>query len=400
MNHRCSDFRERLGPYLDGELEESSAREFERHLEDCPSCRSALEEMRTADRLLREGLAADEIDYERSEYTLNETLDRIRREPSPAWEPERPKRRRSRTFGWNWRLRWLAGIAAATAAVFLALRLGPEPMAPEKPRSIPHRPQPVEMTNGVETTSKPALPTKVAAPEPDDVIDKTAVPKPSSPAEPRGKGAGYTDSEEKPYGTLEEPIAEVSGAPLKPEGTQGVVLMEAEETEPRIRAGRSESPQTDAPREIATVDMEEKKSHLQESATQRVLAADRWGDDAMTAGAIAPDASKGEVSESDTLGSPNGLPERLEVETRNLLRTSETERNRGERARRWRTIGDLWEWIGRQEDSPTAFAKAIAAYRMAAEIDPQAAGLDSTRVQRARDRSAEEIEGNIVPAHR
>jgi hypothetical protein len=122
--------------------------------------------------------------------------------------------------------------------------------------------------------------------------------------------------------------------------------------------------------------------------------------DAALAGATPPDASGWEVEESDTLGSTTGWPERLEAEMRYLLHTPETEQNRIDHARRWRSIGDLWEWIGRQESSPDAFAKALVAYQMAASIDPRTADLDSTRVRRARLRSAGEIEGNIQPAHR
>ena len=77
MNHRCSDFRDRLGPYLDGELNDASAREIEQHLEGCPDCRSTLEELRLTDRLLREGLAGEEIDREQSESSLSETLKRL-----------------------------------------------------------------------------------------------------------------------------------------------------------------------------------------------------------------------------------------------------------------------------------------------------------------------------------
>ena len=54
-----------------------------------------------------------------------------------------------------------------------------------------------------------------------------------------------------------------------------------------------------------------------------------------------------------------------------------------ERARRYRTIGDLWESLGRHEAIP-CLEHALAAYRLAVESDPAAAALDSTRVRRAR----------------
>ncbi len=55
-----------------------------------------------------------------------------------------------------------------------------------------------------------------------------------------------------------------------------------------------------------------------------------------------------------------------------------------ERARRYRAIGDLWEWFGRRNVDPFASMHAIKCYSLAVKNDPEAAALDSTRVQRAR----------------
>lgn len=43
----CIDFESVIPEYLDGELEASLCREFEAHIEECPSCKKALEEMRS-----------------------------------------------------------------------------------------------------------------------------------------------------------------------------------------------------------------------------------------------------------------------------------------------------------------------------------------------------------------
>jgi anti-sigma-K factor RskA len=42
-----------LGPFVLGELTDDEARELERHLEECPACQNDLEELRSADGMLR-----------------------------------------------------------------------------------------------------------------------------------------------------------------------------------------------------------------------------------------------------------------------------------------------------------------------------------------------------------
>lgn len=42
----CIEYQSLIPEYLDGELESSLCREFEVHIEECPSCKNALEEMR------------------------------------------------------------------------------------------------------------------------------------------------------------------------------------------------------------------------------------------------------------------------------------------------------------------------------------------------------------------
>jgi len=50
----CSKLLERMSKYLDGELKGDCCGELERHLEECPECRSTLDGMRSLARLCRE----------------------------------------------------------------------------------------------------------------------------------------------------------------------------------------------------------------------------------------------------------------------------------------------------------------------------------------------------------
>ena len=61
----CNEQRERLQAYLDGELDAMAAAEFERHLQSCSGCATAL----TADRALRDALAKAQL-YERTPASL------------------------------------------------------------------------------------------------------------------------------------------------------------------------------------------------------------------------------------------------------------------------------------------------------------------------------------------
>ncbi len=43
---KCKHIKDKLGAYLDGELNEGSAKSIERHLHSCPDCRKELQELR------------------------------------------------------------------------------------------------------------------------------------------------------------------------------------------------------------------------------------------------------------------------------------------------------------------------------------------------------------------
>ncbi len=70
-----------LSSYLDGEVSEAEARDLERHLETCASCRSELEGLRATVGLLRQ---LPQLAVPRS-FRLRETPDSTRAGPSWAW---------------------------------------------------------------------------------------------------------------------------------------------------------------------------------------------------------------------------------------------------------------------------------------------------------------------------
>ncbi len=59
MTDRCESFLERLGAYLDGELDAKAAGEMADHLQSCPDCRRARERILAADRLVRESVTVE-----------------------------------------------------------------------------------------------------------------------------------------------------------------------------------------------------------------------------------------------------------------------------------------------------------------------------------------------------
>ena len=89
-------FETLLGPYVLGELTEEEARELERHLEGCRTCQSDLDELRSADGLLRAASAG----------------------PPPElkdWVLARARNERRRATGSRWRV-WVP-VAAALLVV-------------------------------------------------------------------------------------------------------------------------------------------------------------------------------------------------------------------------------------------------------------------------------------------
>ena len=101
-------FEHLLGPYVLGELTDAEQRELERHLEECPSCRDDLDDVRRAHAVLR--AEADGPPPELKEWVLA----RARNEP-------RQRATGGRTAGG--RRLWLPAVAAALVIAVLGLGL-------------------------------------------------------------------------------------------------------------------------------------------------------------------------------------------------------------------------------------------------------------------------------------
>ena len=89
-----------LGPFVLGELTDDEARELDRHLEECPSCRNDLDELRSADDMLRSAVPG----------------------PPPElkdWVLARVGSERRRASGSRWRI-WLPVAAALLVIAFLS----------------------------------------------------------------------------------------------------------------------------------------------------------------------------------------------------------------------------------------------------------------------------------------
>jgi hypothetical protein len=101
-------------------------------------------------------------------------------------------------------------------------------------------------------------------------------------------------------------------------------------------------------------------------------------------GGPADSAAQGIFAGGDTLDDAADLPIRLEIGERALAAMGDSGAGAAEVAGRWRRIGDLWEWLGRRDESPAFFARALMAYENGIRIDPSAGTPDSSRIARAR----------------
>jgi hypothetical protein len=90
------------------------------------------------------------------------------------------------------------------------------------------------------------------------------------------------------------------------------------------------------------------------------------------------------IAETDTIVADLAWKSRLEDAEIALASRAGAVLLADERARRYRAIGDLWEWFGRRNVDPFASMHAMKCYSLAVMNDPEAAALDSIRVQRAR----------------
>lgn len=387
MGNRCNEIRERLEAYLDSELEERFASEIAQHLETCAECRAILEGIRTTDRLVREGVDADKRDDRQEKLSLSRVIDAIREEPPQSWESQSVERQRGRRFRRKLNIRWAAGLAAATAAVLLALHVGTTPMAPEREKSIPiQASEKGEMKKGEDELALPVVPEeepkragkeKVGLGDQNPFASGEVTEEPEPPAEmEEASDVGEITADQGEPDTDEAWIADVAEDAVflvEPEGAQ----------ETQVRGGRAEPPSVDLPvddEELQRAAPEAFGNVAPESAERSYFTLDK-----SRAGRSRDLAAwSWEITTTDTLGPTTGWAEKLESAAEQMREIYDRRLDRAERARRWRLIGDMWEWIGRRENSTDAFDKALDAYLTAASIDPEAADIDSARVRRAR----------------
>jgi anti-sigma factor RsiW len=417
MVDRCESFLERLGAYVDGEVDAAAAQEVEEHLRSCPRCRRAHEELLAADRILRDGIQETEVDPSREEQAAERLLARLRAEPEPAWAGGRERQgaggddrsalpRWIRSLVRGSTIRWAGGLAVATAAVLLAIRLGMpsrpvvsrlaskadveqtatdqavEPSAADKmtarqaPEARPAEP-PVLMGKVQETTKGQAAP-----PPPAQVT--TAQPE-GNEATPPSEGAETQSAASAETG---EPTGETQASPPSPSEKKAEDREELEVSPPAAVEVRS-TPLPPGPTAGAVRDDRTRSVRGGRAAETTFKVKDLWQAQEQDTGkeeaeAPASDEAVGLFAAEDTLAPATNLATRLDQGSQALSAMAESEIDAAERARRWRTIGDLWEWLARRDGSSLFYARALEAYGEAAAADPEAGLPDPARLARAR----------------
>ena len=105
----CSDTRELIHAYLDGELDLARSLEIEQHLEACPACAKAYSEQKS----LHLAIARSSLYYE----APNELRRNVRKALGRADGSESPRRNR-----WGWQTLWAPlGVMALALVIVLAI---------------------------------------------------------------------------------------------------------------------------------------------------------------------------------------------------------------------------------------------------------------------------------------
>ncbi len=409
MSESCSEIRRQFDLYLDGECDPAVMQTIEEHLASCPGCKAAYLEHARIDAALREGLQEETSDPNDEQRALDRVLSAIDREPPPAWERSVRVEPPKRSFRWNWSLRWAAGVAVAAAAVLLALRLGPVPMEPLKPKEGLHKlDQPVAMGKPAGTLMEKARDRGAVGSEEETGRDLT---KEQTPA--------LGQIVDKETGTQESVVAPIEeDAPQDLRASDEVAAsIESEEgsflEDLEIRASNEppeEQPVAAAePIRRSPVSPTPERSELKakgESTAKKAIG-DRL--DALTyqdsdvhfrGGTGTEDLAMilpQQLAADDTLGEPSGLRVRLASAEQRLRGPENVAIELPEQARQWRQIGDFWEWIGRREQDQRAFQQAFIAYQNALQIDSVAAEVDTVRLQRAWLNQGVVLRGNTRP---
>lgn len=435
MKDACERYLELLSRSLDGEISVEEQDELRSHLAGCADCSRLLEEFRRDEEALRATQTRGDIESEWERAALGRTLQAIRDEPDPAWAAT-PRQKR-----WSWRptLRWSAGLAAAAAAVLLAIRFGPSPTEPIRTRSIPtvrEAPAPAveqqarpEAQAGTElqartepgATSAPqatAAPQARTEPEPSSAPEATTAPQAATATQQNAKSGAVMERPAAPAPAVETDAAKMRATDA--EESQGVASS---------NLSQDESPPSESKDELGTRDLRAMRSSP--ARPERFVAREAApAPGARSAGGAASPPSSMKVRSVKSGGAGTESAEVLAVDRLNpsipwymrvppedttsadrawaaRLSAAETEIAASgdtlasdERARRYRALGDLWEWLGRSAQDPSACVHAVACYRNAVASDPRAAALDSMRVQRARAAITSAGIQRIQPAYR
>ncbi len=116
MTERCDDVLWQLSPYIDGALSPDEMQGITRHVATCTSCARALEELKSADRLVVDEYGRA-VAGEREQANRARTLQALHAAGAPAWA----KPRRARAPLW----RWAGVLVPVAAAVVIVLRVQP-----------------------------------------------------------------------------------------------------------------------------------------------------------------------------------------------------------------------------------------------------------------------------------
>lgn len=191
----CDEMRDRLSPYLEGELGESERKALEAHLGECADCAALLAVLRESVASLRTAPEA-------------EPPPRLARKIQQAVTEKAAERSRPRT-AWGWT--WMPAFAAAASFLVMIGLIAYLDRSTETPVMIAAkveqdapRPAPVppsaERMRAVETEKAPALAKEGGSPAPEMKALKESPPKPPLPtsrAEEVGKAAEISLADKK-----------------------------------------------------------------------------------------------------------------------------------------------------------------------------------------------------------
>lgn len=133
MSESCKKIEHLIEPYLDDELSRSRKEQVERHLQECDSCRMALEALKLQGGLLREEMEAeaDKVDFAGFE---DKVFQRIRAEQPPTFTERAGAW--IREVAYYYRAVWITSLATAVLLVAILVPLLSRDAAPGKDSDV------------------------------------------------------------------------------------------------------------------------------------------------------------------------------------------------------------------------------------------------------------------------